>query len=145
MKRTKLILAPSYSRDPAFTTGKNASATYSWTCPVCGEEVSIPYEKIIQQYGGKHSSPYIEKEEKTLFKIFDIGYVGKSPDGGWPVFSLATCPSCKTKFSVYSGVREPSNSLFVITMQGIAQIRENGPTNRSSRPEGLMLLSSIFG
>jgi hypothetical protein len=122
MMTDNLILNPSNWRKPNFRSGDDASATYIWQCPSCGKDVKQSYGKVLKEYGGIGDSPFTKEDIATFSEIFDIGYVGKSHDGGWPCFTKATCPGCSVRFVVYAGVQEPSNSFYIITIQGISTL-----------------------
>ena len=46
--------------------------------------------------------------------------VGKAQDGGWPAVVRKVCHGCGQEVLVYAGVREVSNSWFVITLLGVS-------------------------
>ncbi len=51
--------------------------------------------------------------------------VGKSPDGGWTAVMKTECENCSAAFLVYGGVAETYNSLYRVTIQGIAEFYES--------------------
>jgi len=63
-----------------------------------------------------------EDLERTK-EYFGIGVVGKSQDGGWPVFGRVICKDCGYQYLFYVGVDEPSNSFYKITVQGICELK----------------------
>jgi hypothetical protein len=117
-----MILKPSNWRKPNFRSGDDVSSAYTWQCPSCVELVKQSFDTILKEYGGMGNSHFTKEDIAIFNKIFDIGYVGKSHDGGWPCFTKAMCPGCRANFVVYAGLQEPSNSFYIITIQGISYL-----------------------
>jgi len=63
--------------------------------------------------------PDLAVEAQTQFSL-PAG--GLSHDGGWPALLIAECQSCPKSLLVYAGVREVSNSVFSITIQGVSEL-----------------------
>jgi len=123
MKFGKSILSPSYTRPPAFKNIEAGEKFYSFACINCNQTISVEFDSLIQQ-GYSWQDAFGEKLADKIKEFYRIGVVGKSQDGGYPSMILVECGNCKTDYLVYAGVEEVSNSVYVVTMQGITEILE---------------------
>ncbi len=114
----KEIVKPSYSKPyPDIITGCDTSECYIFDCLICKEKVKLAYK---EQIFTNNEDRNITKEECDYLKEFyNIGYVGKSHDGGAPIFGKIYCEKCKANYFTYTGVSEPLNSCYHIYLQGI--------------------------
>ena len=123
MKFGKSVLSPSYTRSPDFISHKTGEKFYNSACVNCNQTISIEFDSLIRQsYSWQDALG--EKLVAETKEFYRIGVVGKSQDGGFPSMIIIECKSCKTDYLIYAGVEEISNSVYVVTMQGITEILE---------------------
>jgi hypothetical protein len=114
---------PSYQSEPSFVTGKTENIkSFGFECATCGGQVKIDFQRQINYSWDGKTDLISEVEETELKKLYGIGLTEKSHDGGFPVFDKVTCKNCGEQYVTYCGVREVSNSAFVIHVQGIQKI-----------------------
>jgi len=118
MDITEHLISPSYHRKPDFISGERIS-DFSWKCKCCNSTEDITFEMAADAYW-KSSIKLSEEEHSVLNKIFGIGYVGKSHDGGSPHFMDTKCKKCEQSYMIYLGIKEPNNSCLHITIQAIS-------------------------
>ena len=114
------VLEPSYWRKPHYVGYEPGTAPYSFNCPHCGLPIQVSLCGSIAS-----DVAFSSEDLKRIKEYFEIGVVGKSQDGGWPVFSRVTCKECGQTYLFYVGVDEPTNSFYKITVQGICELKEN--------------------
>ncbi len=114
----KEIVKPSYYKsNPDIITGGDTAECYIFNCLICNEKVKLAYKEPIFT---SNEDRNITKEECAYLKEFyKIGHVGKSHDGGAPIFGKIYCEKCETSYFTYTGVSEPLNSCYHIYLQGI--------------------------
>jgi hypothetical protein len=83
--------------------------------------VEISYEILIQELLAWENN-WGEAFAAQAKKLYGIGVVGKSHDGGWPSMVIANCSKCTAKYLIYAGVREVYNSIYTVTIQGITEL-----------------------
>ncbi len=113
----KCLIEPSYTRNPAYTGGlfsKEKFAFYSWQCGICQNDVQV----VLNDYDILSSLEFSPSDKQIVKDKFEIGIIGASKDGGGPCFKRVECPHCSL---VYLGVREPRNSLYLVTVQAICE------------------------
>lgn len=116
MQLGALILKPSYSRLPSYQGCDLAGASGIFPCSECGTSIAVSFGSLLRREN------VIDKAaQPRLFQLFEIPAVGKSHDGGWPVFDKVTCAGCEKSFFVYVGVNETSNSVYAFTLQGVVE------------------------
>jgi hypothetical protein len=117
----KSKLSPSYTRKPTFKSHESNEKHFEFGCIHCGEQIAVEYNLLINRVFGweQHLGEGLASEAKALY---GIGMSGKSPDGGWPSIVKVQCPKCLTEHLIYAGVDEASNSVYVVTLQGITEI-----------------------
>ena len=113
----KDLLQASDSRKPFYSGYDARGIYYSFNCLSCDSSIETP---IIFLYNLKSNVP--TKLIQFLKEHFGIGLSGKTRDGGWPAFQKVDCPNCAHQYIVLTGVKEPSNSFNIITIQGICEI-----------------------
>jgi len=78
--------------------------------------------------GGQDASILGPEHASAIEQHFDYNLVGKSHDGGWPRLTVELCPRCGARYLVYAGVKEPANGFYIITVQGIVELRPETPS-----------------
>jgi hypothetical protein len=116
------LISPSYHRDPWFSGSETSDRLYSWQCVLCRADVHVPLEAILREAWSWKSNLGHELAAAATAH-FALNAVGKSHDGGWPSVLLARCASCGAHYLLYAGVREPSNSVYRVVMQGLSEVR----------------------
>jgi hypothetical protein len=117
----KNIISPSYSRDPFFIYGTTETKIFESKCDKCGSKIELLIDEIIHDsYSWKQK--YNDDEINQLKEYYNIGYIGKSHDGGSPAIIKYECRNCNSLYYLYFGVKEPANSVYVITLQAITLI-----------------------
>jgi DNA-directed RNA polymerase subunit RPC12/RpoP len=117
------ILRPSVTRAPAYDDLEPRSREFRFDCAKCGSSVRIDLGAIIAE-DARVDSILGPENAAAIRAHFDFNTVGKSHDGGWPRLHVERCRRCGTRYLIYVGVKEPSNSRFLVTMQGITQLSE---------------------
>lgn len=112
------IVSPSYSRECQYKTDSESDGLFPLKCTGCGGKFQINLNLFIPG-SGQAVEAHLITEAKVLF---DIPVVGKSHDGGWPEFRVVNCANCSKSFLGYAGAKEVSNSIWHITLQGIAEV-----------------------
>lgn len=121
MKFGKSILSPSRSRKPAFTSYDSLGRGFKFVCANCPKEIEIEYKSLIGEEW-KWENEFGAKAVREIKRLYNMDRVGKSPDGGSPAVIKSSCKNCRTGYLIYAGVNEPSNSFYVVTLQGITEI-----------------------
>jgi hypothetical protein len=123
VKFGKSKLSPSYTRPPSFKSHESKETHFGFGCVNCDAPILVEFNLLTSQVFGwpQAVGEALAAEAK---EFFGIGMVGKSQDGGWPSMIKVQCPDCKTTYLVYAGIDEVSNSVYFVTLQGIAEIRE---------------------
>lgn len=121
MKIGRSLLSPSYNRLPDFVGDELRNGFYQFACGTCRTKLEIDYYSLCNREDSKFENSS-EISIKNLKELYGIGIVGKSQDGGWPVFNIVKCNACKAEFVVYTGVNEVANSFFRVTVQGITEL-----------------------
>ena len=117
----KCLLEPSYWREPHYTGGlfpRSVPALYCWACVSCQSDISL----VLSDFNVLDSLELSQHDKQIVNERFEIGVVGRSKDGGWPCLQSVVCPNCDQEHLVYLGVQEPSNSMFIITVQAICEL-----------------------
>jgi hypothetical protein len=116
----RVVLRPSVSRLPHFDMVKEGGRFFQFVCVECGRSVTIDLGKFLgfdtakdDIFGSSHAN--------AIHAHFEFNVVGKSHDGGWPRLRSECCPHCGTRYLVYVGIREPTNSRSLVTVQGITE------------------------
>jgi hypothetical protein len=117
------ILRPGVTRSPTYDVLDPRSREYRFDCAKCGSPVRIDLAAIIAE-DARVDSILGTANAAAIRAHFDFNMVGKSHDGGWPRLHVERCSLCGTRYLIYVGVNEPSNSRFLVTMQGITQLSE---------------------
>lgn len=118
------LVRPSYHRSAAFTGSDLVAQAYSWRCPSCSTDIIVPIITIVNEAWSWERS--VGDEVASFARAhFALNVVGKSHDGGWPSILLLRCQGCAAQFVLYSGVREVSNSVYHVTIQGLTHLRPN--------------------
>lgn len=116
----KILIKPSFSKLGTYHGPEPEDSEGKFGCSQCGADVVFNLAPFAAQgWGVDKSLP--QELERELSRIFDVPIVGRSHDGGFPSYRLVACPSCGSKYVVYSGVDETSNSVWKITVQGIVE------------------------
>jgi len=115
------IVSPDLTRPPSFDVLHPHTREYRFDCAACGTVIQIDLDAILSE-DGRVDSILGAENAAAIRAHFDLNMVGKSHDGGWPRFHVERCSSCRTAYLIYVGVKEPSNSRFLVTMQGITQL-----------------------
>ena len=123
MKFRRTKLSPSYTRKPIFKSHESKERRFEFACANCDAPMSVEYDQLIGQAFDweQNVGEDLAAEAK---EFYDIGVVGKSPDGGWPSMIKVPCPKCEITHLVYAGIDEVRNSVHYVTLQGIAEIIE---------------------
>lgn len=116
VKFGNIILNPSWTRPLTYQGHDLSSGSGVFGCTYCKEKVVVPFSNLLE----KKDSVRNETED-ALCKVFDVPIVGKSHDGGWPIFKNVVCASCGHRYIAYLGVNETSNSFYGVTLQGVIQ------------------------
>ena len=117
------MLSPSYTRPPDFKIIEAGEKFYSFACTNCNQTISVEVDSLIRQ-SYSWQDVFGKKLADEIKDFYRIGVVGKSQDGGYPSISIEKCDSCKTDYLVYAGIQEVSNSVYVVTVQGITALLE---------------------
>ena len=130
MKFGRTKLSPSYTRQPNFKSHESREKHVEFGCINCYEPIVVEYSLLIDRVFGweQYLGEELASEAKEFYRI---GGVGKSQDGGWPSMVTMRCPKCKTQHLVYAGVDEVSNSVYLVTLQGITEIIEGDKSPES--------------
>lgn len=118
MEIIRHIITPNFDRKPFFKSGEMES-DFKATCENCHYEMVLSFKTVVGFYNEKESE-LTEKDYQALKKIYRIGYVGKSQDGGWPFFKKISCAKCTQSHVLYLGIQESVNSCLHITIQGLS-------------------------
>jgi hypothetical protein len=123
MKFLRNLLEPSYSRQADYNSLDDRSTHYRFLCPSCSATVSFSFGEAI-----RHCDSWADQMDRptadAIKDYFEMNLVGKTPDGGWPSIFTIDCNLCSSKFMVYSGVAETSNSVYRVVIQSIAEIAQ---------------------
>ena len=121
MKFLRKLLVPSYSRRADYDSLDSTSSDYSFPCPTCSATVAFSFADAIRHcHTWEDEIDQIDVE--SIKDYFEMNIVGKSQDGGWPSVFIVDCNSCRSRFMIYSGVSETSNSVYRVVIQSIAEI-----------------------
>lgn len=121
MKFLRKLLVPSYSRRADYDSLDSTSSHYSFPCPTCSAKVALSFADAIRHcYTWEDEIDQIDVE--LIKDYFEMNIVGKSQDGGWPSVFIVDCSSCSSRFMIYFGVSEISNSVYRVVIQSIAEI-----------------------
>jgi hypothetical protein len=117
----KTQLSPSYSRKPDFKSHESTDKEYKFSCAHCGQPICVAYAALINRGVGweQDLGTQLAADAREFYRI---GVVGKSQDGGWPSMIRVQCSNCNTGHLLYAGVNEVRNSVYFVTVQGIAEI-----------------------
>jgi hypothetical protein len=126
------ILAPSATRRPTYDILEPYGRDYWFDCSVCGNSVHLDLDAILKE-DGRVQTILGAANEAAIRDHFELSSAGKSFDGGWPRFHVERCSRCRTRYLVYVGVNEPSNSRFLVTMQGITQLAADSSSSDLSQ------------
>jgi transposase-like protein len=124
MKFGKSILSPSYSRGPNYDSLNSINENFEFICMNCQSKIQVEYNEIIGNEWNWEDN-FDKKTNDEIKRFFDINAVNKSPDNGRTAISRFKCSDCQAQYLVYAGVNEYYNSLYKVTLQGIAEIIEN--------------------
>ena len=125
VKFGKSKLSPSYTREPSFKSHESKETHFQFGCINCEAPIVVEFSRLINCVFGwePEVGEDVAAEAKEFYRI---GVVGKSHDGGRPSMIRVQCPDCKTTHLVYAGVDEVSNSVYLVTLQSIVEIKEEG-------------------
>lgn len=127
------IIEPEYNRTPFYQTGK-CENDYSFSCDGCGKLITIDSNKQIKNSWNGKTASLTDRDFVFLKAFYKIGSSNKSADGGFPVFDRLACSKCNCKYISYCGVREFSNSSYLITLNGLLKTGSINPLlSKSSR------------
>jgi len=116
------LIRPSYHREPWFAGSETSDRLYTWNCASCRAEVQVSLDAILRESWSWKST--LGKDlAAAAHDHFELNVVGRSHDGGSPSVLLAACPSCGTRYLLYAGVEEPSNSVYRVVIQGLSEVR----------------------
>jgi hypothetical protein len=122
----RTILAPAYDRVPDFSGSSTAHANFAFSCASCKRQVVVLIDQLIDAAWTWETAAQREVDPALLTQAkeaFEFNLVGRSHDGGMPLLVFPHCSNCGMKYVLYAGVREPSNSYYVVTVQGISEVR----------------------
>lgn len=123
MKIIEEIKVPSYQSEPDFVTGRlDENETFDFDCSCCGVVLKIDFQRQIKYSWNGNSDRLTESERTQLKRHYGIGLSEKAHDGGFPVFDNIACVECGQQYVTYCGVREFSNSAYIISVLGIQKI-----------------------
>jgi hypothetical protein len=95
---------------------------------ICSSKVELEIEKIIgKEYTWKEN--FDESAREQIKQYYGMNIVGKAPDGGWTAIDSCRCRNCSTRYLIYAGVSEYTNSAHKITLQGITEIIDEPDQN----------------
>jgi hypothetical protein len=91
---------------------------FSWECPKCKKEVSVPLRNRLHARDMFPAGGFTSKEQEEVKKYYAMGLYSHSPCGGGIHFEKISCPFCSNCFLFSYGVHEPSNSYLVFDYPG---------------------------
>jgi hypothetical protein len=118
MEIIKRIIEPENDRKPYYRT-VDCETDYSFSCDECGKPITMDSNEQIKNCWIGKTESITDRDFEFLKSIYKIGIINKSTDGGLPVFDKLTCSKCESKYISYCGVREYSNSAYLITLNGL--------------------------
>lgn len=124
------VTKPGIARKPTYDVGHPETAAYEFPCVVCQEPVSLDLTVYLGFAAGR-DDVLGDDNRAAIREHFDLNLVGKAHDGGWPRLRVEACRKCATRYLVYVGVKEPTNSWFQVTVQGIVELIQ-GPWPHST-------------
>jgi hypothetical protein len=116
------IVSPSYHREPWFSGSEISDRFYAWQCTSCEAEVRVSLSSILNEAWPSEPGFGAQLAEAAR-SHFKLSAAGRSHDGGFPSLVLSACASCGTRYLLYAGVSEPSNSVFSVVIQGLSEVR----------------------
>lgn len=121
MKFLQKLLVPSYSRRADYDSLDSTFSHYKFSCPNCSATVAFSFADAIRHcYTWEDETDQMNVE--VIKDYFEMNVVGKSQDGGWPSIFVVGCNGCKSRFMIYSGVSERSNSVYRVVIQSIVEV-----------------------
>ena len=119
MKIQNPILLSKKSRAPFFDGDDLKSGAYKFKCSKCKNPMIINCFSI---YTGAWSQIFSNEILSEIESFFGVDRAkNKSLESGWPSFSIHYCKKCGIPYVVVADFDEYRNSVYRITMQGIAQ------------------------
>jgi hypothetical protein len=100
------------------------TSNFSFNCVNCENQIEQKLDSLIGKEWDWFEDFTLGEVEK-IKEFYEMNAVGKSPDGGWTAVIKTTYKYCQTKYLIYAGVYEYSNSAYSVTLQGITEIIEN--------------------
>jgi transcription elongation factor Elf1 len=121
MEIIKKIIEPKFDRESFYKTNEK-EIDFQFSCDDCGKEIIISsIAQINNNWIGK-TDLITDYDFNFLKEFYKIGLNNKSYDGGFSVFDKLTCSKCESKYISYCGVKEFSNSAYLITLNGLLKI-----------------------
>ena len=121
MKLKDTILTPDPLREPFFDGDDLESGSYAFECSNCDNSITINCFSI---YTGAYSGPddFSDKAVIEIENFFSFNSKSNiSISGGWPSITKHFCSQCGLPYIVIADFSEYRNSVYKITMQGIAR------------------------
>jgi hypothetical protein len=118
MEIIKKIIEPENDRKPYYRT-VDYETDYTFSCDECGKSITLDSNNQIKNCWIGKSDSITQRDFEFMKAIYKIGLSNKSTDGGLPVFDRLICLKCESKYISYCGVREYSNSAYLITLNGL--------------------------
>lgn len=134
MEFTRQLRKPSAFHEQNLSIEDKDERTFDWNCVDCGGKVSVDLNKRLNfTFGGFAEGQFSTAEIDEVRSFYAMGEHSRSPCGGPLSFEIITCPDCRAEYLFSYGVKEPSNSFLILTVQGIAKI-ERAQQNGDRKP-----------
>lgn len=121
MEIIRKIIEPKHDRKPFYRTVEYED-DFSFDCDECGKSILLDSKRQIDNSWNSKPDFVTKRDFDFLKAYYKIGINNKSADGRFPVFDKLTCSKCGSKYISYCGVREFSNSAYLITLNEIIRI-----------------------
>ena len=122
MKLSKSFIQPSATKLPFYHGDSSGNSSYRFQCRSCESNVEISFSNLLHNTWGWNEI-FSKDEVFEIKKHFDIDPSNRTPEGGWPCISLASCKNCNLKYILYIGFDEYSNSVYRLTEQGLSIVK----------------------
>ena len=119
MRLGKPILFPHKQREPFFNGADLESRSYKFKCSRCNKAIKVNCFAIYTGAWSRHFSDDTRDEVERLFGVSLKNNVSMAR--GWPSLTMHYCSKCGMPYIVLADFHEYMNSVYVITMQGIAR------------------------
>ena len=117
----KKVIEPDHDRKPFYRTDEYEN-DFSFACDECGKLILLDSKRQIDNNWNDKRDSLTKHDFDFLKNYYNIGLNNKSIAGGFPVFDKLICPKCDSKYISYCGVREFSNSAYLVILNGILRI-----------------------